>query len=41
MKTCIIRIILGLCKTLEGRKLKSNEEIYQNIENMTEIVRKH
>lgn len=36
----IIRKILGPRKTTELWKLRSNEEIYQNIENITETIRK-
>ena len=36
----IIRKILGPRKTSEGWKLRSNDEIYQSIENITETMRK-
>ena len=36
----IIRKILGPGKTSEGWKLRSNVEIYQSIENITETMRK-
>ena len=34
----IIRKILGPWKTSEGWKLRSNDEIYQSIENITETM---
>ena len=36
----INRKILGPQKTSEGWKLRSNDEIYQSIENITETMRK-
>ena len=36
----IIRKILGPRKSSEGWKLRSNDEIYQSIENVTETMRK-
>ena len=40
MERRIIRKILGPRKTSEGWKLRSNDEIYQSIENITETMRK-
>ena len=36
----IIRKILGPRKTSEGWKVRSNDEIYQSIENITDTMRK-
>ena len=40
LKRRIIKKILGLRKTSEGWKLRSNDEIYQSIDNITETMRK-